>query len=937
VRNLLIRASVIVTAAALLAGTAGIATQTSIAQAAESDPFAKAEATDEPVEIVNARTETDTVYANPDGTYKREISSVPVRVQTAGAWKKVNLDLNRNADGSISPTAAAGHIRLSGGGNKDLAAISIDTTRTETSWPTELPEPVLDGPTATYPDVLDDVDLKMTVTDAGVSQVLVVHNAAAAGNPALKSLELPTHVGGGDMAGSHGGLAVTDEFGREVGGASAPIMWDSSGTVVGDDDAVISDTSQAAIDERTDGPVAGDELATVPLDVADDSITLAPTAHDLTGAGVDYPLYIDPSITPSRSAWAMVFKEHSTMEFYKWTDSNGQGVGYQNYDGVSTKRLFWKFNTSSLAGAEIRSSYFKTKLITAASCDHSDVKIYRTGTMSSSTNWGNQPSWSDYLSTESVDPCPAGKEPEWSVKAGAQYAADHSSSYLNLGLRASSETSPRNWKRFSYKATLVVAYSKYPNTPSHLKVNGVECPTKPLGRITSPPTLAATISDPDGGTVYGHFDYNPGPSVTSGYKTITTGASNSGLVHTTQRISIDPSMMENGHIKSSDWAFRVRAEDTTSLHLKSKNYALCHFSIDANLPSTPVITAPDNWPKGVPVSVQFDTGDPSDTTAYSWTLNSTVPQDANKVTATGTDKTATVPITASTVGPNTLRVWSYDAADNRSETPAVIEFEVQSIDASTRSLWTFDDAFGATTAADYLRSNDLTVDPNGWLIRGRYDGANGPVEDDALSMLGSTSPASVTGQMFETHDNSFLLSAWLDPAVAADDPGVDRTAVSYGGDVRSAVKLGITPAPDFADSGEYRYAFSVWDSSTSSYRSVQTDTPASMDSGLEHVVGWYEGSTNTLHVVDAGDESYDYPGIVDDGETAGDGFVAPPSAPTDTLKIGAASGESSPTNRWIGVVDQVSSSQGSGAGVVSRQLHSEKFGITYFCEYAGCM
>jgi hypothetical protein len=912
--------------------------------AAELTPSAEAAKTGEPVEVTGARTPTDTVYALPDGTFSREIAAAPVRVATEDGWEAVDLDLQRNADGSISPKAAPGGIEFSGGGDTNLSAISLGSTRTTTDWPHELPEPTLDGPTATYADVFPGVDLKMSVTDGGITQVLVVEDSEAASNPELAELALPTTVEGGKLTSSHGGLAVKDQFGREVGHSVAPLMWDSSGKVLADDNTPAGDTSEAAIGQRVEGPATGDEIAAVPLEVSDDSITLAPGDADLASPEVDYPLYIDPSTAPSKTAWSMVFKENSSMEFYKWTDSGGQGVGYQNYNGVSTKRLFWKFGTSAVAKAKISSAYFKTQVLYGASCDNTDVKIYRTGSISSSTNWGNQPSWSDYLSTRTVDPCPAGKEPEWSVTAGVQYAADHSSSSLTLGLRASSETNPRAWKRFSYKATLVINYSKYPYTPSSLKVNGKPCSATTVARLPrTTPTgagikLSAVISDPDGGTLEGDWHYNPGTSISGAVMKITrTGPLASGSTHVTEPLTIDPAMIEDGHIKSGDWVAIVQAEDMSSLHLSSGWDARCRFYVDADLPPEPIVTAPGTWAKGTDVSVTFTAGDPADTTAFNWVLNGSAPPDANKVTAVGTDKTATVSMKSPTVGRNVLRVWAYDAAGNRSDNPYEWEFEVQGLDASSRSLWTFDDEFGSVTAADRLRTNHLTVDPATWLVRGRYDAANAPVEDDVLSMLGTSSSATAIGQMLKTDDDSFLLSAWLDPALAPGSSEGERTAVSYGSDAKSTIKLGIAPADDYATTGEYVYQFSVWDSSgTGAYRTVRTEAPASMDSGLEHVIGWYEASTNTLHVADAGDETFDFLGAEDAGVELAETFIAPAASTTDKIRLGSSSDQGVEVEKWIGAIDQVSLAQGTGGGVVSRQLHSEKYGIIWNCEYGGC-
>ncbi len=59
------------------------------------------------------------------------------------------------------------------------------------SWPLgALPTPTVDGSNATYPEVLSGVDLRLTATASGMSEVLVVKTKAAASNPALANLSL---------------------------------------------------------------------------------------------------------------------------------------------------------------------------------------------------------------------------------------------------------------------------------------------------------------------------------------------------------------------------------------------------------------------------------------------------------------------------------------------------------------------------------------------------------------------------------------------------------------------------------------------------------------------------------------------------------------------------------------------------------------------------
>lgn len=68
-------------------------------------------------------------------------------------------------------------------------------------WPGLLPEPRLDGATATYPEVFNGVDLRLTADAEGFQRVLVVKSAEAAANPALDRMCGPSQCGHASSAG----------------------------------------------------------------------------------------------------------------------------------------------------------------------------------------------------------------------------------------------------------------------------------------------------------------------------------------------------------------------------------------------------------------------------------------------------------------------------------------------------------------------------------------------------------------------------------------------------------------------------------------------------------------------------------------------------------------------------------------------------------------
>jgi hypothetical protein len=153
--------------------------------------LAQASDSGERVEVVGERSEQTTVFANPDGfSFTLEESSVPVRVKDPqGGWRGPDATLVRRADGSVGPMAAAVAMSFSDGGKEEpLARIAEQGKALALSWADELPEPVLDGASAVYPDLLPDVDLKVTATTESFRHVLVVKTPEAAALPELKEL-----------------------------------------------------------------------------------------------------------------------------------------------------------------------------------------------------------------------------------------------------------------------------------------------------------------------------------------------------------------------------------------------------------------------------------------------------------------------------------------------------------------------------------------------------------------------------------------------------------------------------------------------------------------------------------------------------------------------------------------------------------------------------
>ena len=865
------------------------------------------------MEIVSARSATETLYVNPTGTYTREIASAPVRVKKGGVWTPIDLSLVAS-EGGLVPKAASGDVVLSAGGSGPLLELTIGGVNTKMFWPLSLPEPIVDGSTATYGDVFAGVDLKMTVTDAGVSQVLVVKDAEAASNPALRSLRLATEVEGGSLEGADGGFEILDETGRMVGLSPKPAMWDSTGTVLNKDAMPVHDESAVAIEQRVSGPAEGDEITPIALDVTAEALTLRPQSAALSGANVAYPLYVDPSAGSSAFQWAMAFKENPNLVSYKWTDANGQGVGHQNYNGVSTKRLFFQHSISSLYNSQIVTATFKARMVWSASCTTRTIRLYRGGEADSKTTWNNQPSWGEYQGGRAYSAgwsaCnPSGRDVVWDVKNAVTDAVAEDRPTVAFGMRAADETDPLTWRRFLHTTSISVVYNRAPSVPSPRSIADVSCPASTvvrLGKMTSAPIIKAGLKDPDGDNVRARIQWNTGSSVSSSSPELINGYIASGST-ATRSFPVSP---VNGTIPSGTWSFRVRAQDpspATGMNGVVSAYSdECTFTIDSTAAATPIFK---NIPGQVDPSLRWEVnkaynvelwpgGTPADTVGYRFSVNDDQPPTSALLPATGSNYTYVKSQLFSDVGLKTLRLWAYDAVGNRSDYPAVHQIEVLEPSAGARSTYSFDEPDGSA-ALDSTRSFPLDLGDAERTKRGSYvdqdpDVAiyDGMVRLDPTMVQLPSAASNVVDQ-----GRSFTVAALLDPAVS--DTAQAMTAVSYAGAGGAAFELGVEPN-EAADG--FAYVVKVWDTSTNAWVKATVGVDDGQP-GTRQVIASFDAINRNLTILAANPD-----GTWDEGRSPDGVTVTPPATLTDpSLLVGA---DTAGGGRWNGYVDNLVLAQG---------------------------
>jgi hypothetical protein len=497
---------------------------------------ARAQKSGKPVVASALTTPTSQTIAKPGGMFTTTETLLPARAFRNGTWRALDPDLRWNGNHTLSPAVTTDGLVLSGGGSGPLAVLASYGRSMSLLWPTRLPVPSVAGPTATYRDVLPGVNLEVTVNpQGGLSDVLVIRNAAAAANPALRSLRLRTatsqdlHV----SADAAGNLRVaTGAQADPVFTALAPQMWDSAKPPA--NAQLVRESGAGLVEAPTGmpaystagGPGAGARVWRVPLSVSGTTILLAAPRSALTARGLVYPLYIDPSfeadpVGEDNSAWTQVDSGYATTSY--WDESSDLQVGLCPAaispagacgpgNGLGVARSFFRVPIPSqlTTSTSINSADLYMTDVYTASCTKESLRLYTTGIISSSTTWDDQPAWSSGYSYQDVafgynSSCPYHtNDITWNVASTIAGAVANHYPNQTWGLRSYDESLDLAWwKLESGKSaiTLSVSYHNPPNKPTGLEnAPAGACATSQASESTigaDDVTLSATVGDVD--------------------------------------------------------------------------------------------------------------------------------------------------------------------------------------------------------------------------------------------------------------------------------------------------------------------------------------------------------------------------------------------------------------------------------------------------------
>lgn len=526
----------------------------------ESEASARAAKTGERVVVDAATDESSRVFANPDGTFTQEMNAAPVRARRDdGSWAAIDTTLVREADGSVRAKNTTADVTFSGGGSgHGLVALEADGHELKFGWPAALPEPRLDGATATYASVLPDVDLQLTALSSGYTSVLVVKTAAAANNPALANIRMTLAADGLDIAPTaDGGFVARDGDGTPVFQSPAGQMWDSAGDASADGAATTDGARAAGVstqlvrtaasaqaeapavtEEATplaaaegepapaEAPSSGDAAADLPLKVTDTALEITPDPALLHGEDTVFPLYIDPP-TKGIALGDWTALASNGTKYWKFDGDKGVGrcsnyAGYLCSNSPYTQRMYFEYPLSSIHGKKILDATMEVYQEWTFTCDPHWYDLTRVNKgIASSTTWSSRPTGVDLMGDRNVaygrgGLCSPAQPANWVrfsdnvaeetnenlTTTLASYAANKEPQ-ITFSLTAHDESDAGAWARFRKDAKLSVTYVSYPGKPTAYGVQqgttGRACnaATLPFATSDTTPKMLATVQSAD--------------------------------------------------------------------------------------------------------------------------------------------------------------------------------------------------------------------------------------------------------------------------------------------------------------------------------------------------------------------------------------------------------------------------------------------------------
>lgn len=621
------------------------------------------------IEILSARTEDSTTWADPDGSLTTEAFSGPVRVQsTGGTWHDIDTTL-ADTGSAVTPKATAAEVELSDGGTGTLASVQQGRHEFAMGWPKSLPSPTLKGDTATYA-LSDSADLTVQALPQGFEQSVVLNDRPRA----AVSYRIPLDLKGLELSKAENNhLVLKSADGKVVAEASAPTMWGSDKDKASGDPAHIAEVDTAIEHDAGGGTV----------------LVLKPDAAFLADPGVSYPVTVDPVSTLAASTDTWVATNYPDSQ----RGSTELKAGTYNA-GDTVARSYVKFDVSRFKGKHIVDTNLGLYSYYASTCatTGTGVQVRRiTADWDPDTvAWGAQPATTTTAAQTNTaalgynSSCPAGYM-NYDIDGIAQAWADGSANY-GLQIRGVDEKDSLTWRRFrsaNYASTdeasephLTVTYNSY-GTTSALTVSPSTVNAYNGSRyVTSlTPLLSAKVADTDGGTVKAQFEVTPNPTYDDAGTYTYTGTSAGVASGATAKLTVPSAgtFPAGSHLR-----VRARAYDGTDYGTWS---SYVNFTLNTAKPAAPAVVctpyAANAWTEKAAAGANcvLDTSS-ADGQGYYWGLDDpNVPQRIDD-TVNGSDGDPLTVVIKPADGWHTLYAKTIDSGGNVSAATTAYAFGV---------------------------------------------------------------------------------------------------------------------------------------------------------------------------------------------------------------------------------------------------------------------